>query len=95
MTGYIVLCMESYFADYKNNDAEIAKHIIHKNKENIVQWLEKGDIVVVGHVFRDALDYLHLIGYQTCMSPFLTKGTKQYPIDVASQNRFVTSVMSN
>ena len=34
--GYIVSCVGPYFADYKNNDAEIAKHIIHKNQENIV-----------------------------------------------------------
>ena len=71
-TGYIVSCMGLYFADYKNNDAEIAKHIIYKNKESIVQWLEKGDILVVDQGFRDALDYLHLIGYQTYMPPFLT-----------------------
>ncbi|CAF3713999.1 unnamed protein product [Rotaria socialis] len=28
-TGYIVSCMGPYFADYKNNDAEITKHIIY------------------------------------------------------------------
>ena len=74
-TGYIVSCMGPYFAGYKNNDAEIAKHIIYKNKESIVQWLEKGDILVVDCGFRDALDYLHLMDYQTYMPPFLTKGT--------------------
>ena len=91
-TGYIVSCVRPYFADYKNNDAEIAKHIIYKNKESIVQWLEKNDILVVDCGFRDALDYLHLMGYQTYMPPFLTKGTKQYPTDIASQSRFVTKV---
>jgi hypothetical protein len=30
-----------YFADYKNNDAEITKHMIYENKENIAQRLEK------------------------------------------------------
>ena len=91
-TGYIISCTGPYFADYKNNDAEIAKHIIYKNKESIVQWLEKGDILVVDRGLHDALDYLHLMGYQTYMPPFLTKGTKQYPTDIANQSRFVTKV---
>ena len=91
-TGYIVSCVGLYFADYKNNEAEIAKHIIYKSKESIVQWLEKNDILVVDRGFRDALDYLHLMGYQTYMLPFLTKGTKQYPTDIANQSRFVTKV---
>ena len=36
-TGYIVSCMGPSFADYKNNDPEIAKHIMYKNQANIVQ----------------------------------------------------------
>ena len=36
-TGYIVSCLDLYFADYKNNDAGITKHIIYNNKENITQ----------------------------------------------------------
>lgn len=91
-TGYIVACMGPYFADYKNNDAEITKHIIYKNKENIVQWLEQGDIFVVDHGFRDALDYLHLMGYQTYIPSFLTKGTKQFTTETANETRFVTKI---
>ncbi|CAF3216884.1 unnamed protein product [Rotaria sp. Silwood2] len=91
-TGYIVSCMGPYFADYKNNDAEITKHIIYKNKENIGQWLEKGDILVVDRGFRDALDYLHLMGYQTYMPSFLAKGEKQFTAETANQTRFVTKV---
>lgn len=91
-TGYIVSCMGPYFADYKNNDAEITKHIIYNNKESIVEWLEKGDILVVDRGFRDALDYLHLMGYQTHMPAFLAKGAKQFTTEVANQTRFVTKV---
>ncbi len=39
ITGYIVSCLGPYFADYKNNDAEITEHIIYNNKENITQLL--------------------------------------------------------
>ena len=91
-TGYIVSCMGPYFADYKNNDAEIAKHIIYNNKENIAEWLQKGDIIVVDRGFRDALDYLHLKGYQTYMPSFLAKGTKQFTAETANQTRIVTKV---
>ena len=75
-TGYIVSCMGPYFAGYKNNDAEITKHIMYNNKENIGEWLRKGDILVVDRGFRDALDHLRLLGYQTYMAALLTKGTK-------------------
>ena len=34
-TDYIVSCMGPYFADCKNNDAEITKHIMYNNKENV------------------------------------------------------------
>ena len=36
-TGYIVSCLGPYLADYQNNDAEITKHIVYSNKENIKQ----------------------------------------------------------
>ena len=65
---------------------------MYKNKENIVQWLQKGDILVVDRGFRDALDYLHLMGYQTYMPSFLTKGSKQFSTETANQTRFVTKV---
>ena len=91
-TGYITSCMGPYFADHKNNYAETAKHIVYKNKANIVQWPEKGDISVVDRGFRDILDYLYLMDYQTYIPPFLTKGTKQYPTNIANQNRFITKV---
>ena len=89
-TGYIVSCIGPYFADYKNNDAEIMKHIIYKNKENIVQWLERAVILVIDRGFRDALDYLHLRGYQTYILSFLANGTKQFTAETADQTRIVT-----
>ena len=52
ITGYIVSCMGPFLADDKNSDAEITKHILYKNKENIVQWLERGNILVIDRGFR-------------------------------------------
>ena len=91
-TVYVVSCMSPYFADYKNNDAEIAKHIVYNNNENIAQWLQKRDIIVIDRGFRDALDYLHSKGYQTYMPSSLVKGTKKFTAESANQTRIVTKV---
>ena len=92
MACYIVSCMGSYFADIKNKEAEIRKHTIYNNKDNIAQWLQKGDIIVIDRGLRDALDYLNLKGYQTCMPSFLVKGTKQFTAEAANQTRIVTKM---
>ena len=57
-----------------------------------MEWLKKGNILVVDRGFPNSLAYLYLMSYQTYMPPFLNKGTKQYPTDIAIQNRFVTKV---
>ena len=91
-TGYIVSCLGPYFADYKNNDAAITKHILYNNTENITQWLEKGDIIVIDRGFRDALDYLHEHEYRTFMPAFLDKKSKQFSTTTANETRFVTKI---
>ena len=57
---------------------------MYNDKENIKEWLRKGDILVADSGFRDSLDHLHLLGYQTYMSALLTKTTKQFETDVAN-----------
>ncbi|CAF4651087.1 unnamed protein product [Rotaria sp. Silwood2] len=69
--GYIVSMLGPYFADYKNNDAEITKNIIYNNKEDILDWLKPNDVLVVDRGFRDALDDLHKFGFKTKMPCFL------------------------
>ena len=91
-TGYIVSCLGPYFADYKNNDAAITKHIIYNNKENIAQWLQKGDTLVIDRGFRDALDYLHKHNYQTFMPAFLNKNSKQFSTRTGNETRFVMKI---
>ena len=91
-TGYIVSCLAPYFADYKNNDGAITKHIIYNNKENIIQWLQKGDILVIDRGFHDALDYLHKHNYQTFMPAFLNKNSKQLSTRTGNETRFVTKI---
>ena len=91
-TGYIVLCLGPYFADYQNNNAEITKYIIYSNKENINQWLEKGDIIVIDRGFRGVLDYLQKYEYKKFMPAFLNKSAKQFSTRIGNQTRIVTKI---
>ena len=91
-TGYIVSCLGPYLADYQNNDAEITKHIVYSNKENIKQWLQKGDIIVIDRGFRDALDYLQKYEYKTLMPAFLVRSAKQLSTGTDNDTRFVTKI---
>ncbi|CAF4604568.1 unnamed protein product [Didymodactylos carnosus] len=65
---------------------------MYNNKENIRQWLQKGDILVVDRGFRDSLKYVKLLGYQTYMPAFLSKGSKQFDTQTANETRFVTKI---
>ena len=93
-TGCIISCLGPYFADYQNNDAEITKHIVYSNKENINQWLQKGDIIVIDRGFRDALDYLQKYEYKTLTPAFLDRGAKQFSTGTGSETRFVNKIRS-
>ena len=46
-TGYIVSVLGP-----SNNDSYILNHSIHYNKEEIKNWVEEGNIFVVGRGFR-------------------------------------------
>ena len=91
-TGYIVSCLGPYFADYQNNDAEITKHIVYSNKENINQRLQKDDIIVIDRGFRDALDYLQKYECKTLMPAFLDRSAKQFSTGTGNETRFVTKI---
>ena len=92
ITEYIVSCLDPYFADYQNNDAEITKHIVYSNKKNINRWLQKGDILINGCSFRDVLDYLNEHKYKTFMSAFLDRSAKYFSTQICNETRFVTKI---
>ena len=90
--GYIVSMLGPYFSNYKNNDAEITKHIIYNNKEDILDWVKPNDVLVVDRGFRDSFDDLHKFGYKTKMPYFLSKRANQFTTDEANQTRLVTKI---
>ena len=63
--GYNLSVLGPYLADGKNNDSAILNSIIQGNVEEIKNWLEKDDLLVVDRGFRDSIDYLEKIGLNT------------------------------
>ena len=89
-TGYILGVFGQYYADYRNNDAAITKHIFQRNIDDIKTWLKDDDILVVDRGFRDCLEFLHHLGHKTEMPYFLPKGRKQHTTLESNSSRFVT-----
>ncbi|CAG2245126.1 unnamed protein product [Mytilus edulis] len=91
-TGYFVTVLGPYFADCKNNDAAILKHMLNTNVEDIKEWVQDNDVFVVDRGFRDSLELLDDLGIKSQMPSFLTKGQKQMTTDEANASRLVTKV---
>jgi hypothetical protein len=79
-TGYIISVLGPYLADHKNNDARILKHSIKCNMEDIQDWLQQADILVVDRGFRDSIEFLDSFGTKAHMPAFLP-GQKQHTVD--------------
>ena len=60
--GYIVSAIGPYYADWRNNDANITNHLLRTNQENILNWLKAGDTLVINRRFRDVLNFGRLLG---------------------------------
>ncbi|XP_033726042.1 uncharacterized protein LOC117315788 [Pecten maximus] len=91
-TGYIVSILGPYHADSKNNDASILKHNIKTNMENMKDWLQTDDLLVVDRGFRDSLEFLSELGIKYQMPTFLQKGQKQHTTEEANASRLVTKI---
>lgn len=91
-TGYILGVFGPYYADYRNNDSAITKHIFERNLDNIKTWLKDDDILVVDRGFRDCREFLHELGLKTEMPHFLPKGRKQHTTLESNSSRFVTKL---
>lgn len=91
-TGYIVSVLGPYLADSKNSDANILKHMIMTNAEEIKKWVDDQDVFVVDRGFRDASELLSDLGIQMEMPAFLPRGNKQHTCAEANSSRLVTKV---
>ena len=80
-----------FLADSKNNDASIAKNIFINNGEDILNWIQDDDVIIVDRGFRDAVDTIKRFGLNVQMPNFLN-GKKQLPCNEANHSRCVTKV---
>ncbi|CAF1173234.1 unnamed protein product [Didymodactylos carnosus] len=90
--GYIIAVLGPFFADGKNNDSEITKHLLYNNVQGFQNWMKPGDVIVVDRGFRDCLADLQKFGYETKMPLFLKKDQTQYTTAEANKTRLITKV---
>ncbi|CAC5387886.1 unnamed protein product [Mytilus coruscus] len=90
--GYILSVRGPYFANAKDNDAAITKHMISVNAEGMNEWSETSDVCVVDRRFRDVVDFLREQEFNVEMPVYLKKGSKQHSVEEANASRLVTKV---
>ncbi|CAF2081811.1 unnamed protein product, partial [Rotaria magnacalcarata] len=90
-TGYVIACIGPFCSNYSNNDASIMNNILHRNTENILNWLKKDDIVVVDRGFRDSVHTMESLGLNVVLPPFLN-GRRQFTTTEVNQSKYVTKV---
>jgi hypothetical protein len=91
-TGHFVTIVGPYLADGKNNDAAILTHMLQANIQDIRNFLQEGDVVVVDRGFRDSLSLLADLGIEAQMPAIVKKGQKQLATEDANASRLVTKV---
>jgi hypothetical protein len=89
-TGYIVAIFGPFFSDNSNNDASILKHIIINNYDDILNWIQENDILILDRGFRDSLGVLKSLGIDVAMPSFLDFKQNQFDVQEANNSRFVT-----
>ena len=89
-TGYIITIFRPFYSDYYNNDASILKHVLLNNYDDILNWVEDNDIMVLDRGFRDSLGVLKALGIDTSMPSCLGMGRRQFDVYDANRSRFIT-----
>jgi len=90
-TGYILEIFGPYFADGKNNDANILNSLVQQASSRLLQWIESKDVLVVDRGFRDVISTLEDYRLIPKMPNLLNKGS-QYDTISANESRLVTSI---
>ncbi|XP_018401795.1 PREDICTED: uncharacterized protein LOC108778963 [Cyphomyrmex costatus] len=90
-TGYILDVLGPYYANGKNNDANIFTALLQSDSTKLRQWLKSNDVFVVDRGFRDCLYLLEDLNLVSKMPHFLERG-KQHSTLEANESRLVTKV---
>ena len=76
----------------ENHTSAFARVMFKSNTENIQDWFEEGDVLVVDRGFRDVADLLEECGIKTHMPHFIGKSQKALSTEEANETRLVTKV---
>ena len=91
--GYIIDILGPYLANGKNNDAAILnKHLSKKQCNNILNWSQSNDVLVLERGFQDSLDLIDSLNLRSESPSFLGKGQKQHTEAEANTSRLVTKI---
>ena len=85
--GYVVDSIGPFFGS--DNDAKITKQIL-TTVDDIKQWLQENDVIIVDRGFRDVLQLLKSAGYDPKMPSYLPKGQTQLTTESANEDRQCT-----
>ncbi|CAG7818156.1 unnamed protein product, partial [Allacma fusca] len=91
-SGRILDVHGPYFSDSINNDAACLIDELENDRENLKNWLQAGDVVVVDTGYRDSLEYLEEMGIIPKMPAYKQRGQKQLTEEEANLTRLVTKV---
>lgn len=87
--GYILDIHGPYFSDGQNNDAAMLRNEFD-NDEDINDWFQRGDIIIVDRGYRDVIPLLEESGLICRMPPLLEAGEHQLSTEDANESRIIT-----
>lgn len=87
--GYILDIHGPYFSDAFNNDASMLQNEFENNEE-INDWIQEGDIVIVDRGYRDAVEMLQDFGIIVKIPPNIAPGKRQFSTEEANKTRTIT-----
>ena len=62
------------------------------NYEDILNWMQESDIMVLSRRFRDSLGVLKVLGIDAAMPSLLGTGRQQFEVYDANRSRFITKL---
>ena len=61
-SGYILAVLGPFLGNCSNNDAQITKHILNNNTEDLLDFLKMEDVMIFDRGFREVLDSVEEAG---------------------------------
>lgn len=88
--GYILDIQESYFSDFRNNDAQMLCREYERDNSEMTQWYQGGDIFVIDRGYRDSIPLFEQNDFTYKMSALLGPNKSQLTTEEANQFRLAT-----